>query len=406
MSFHPPTASKRYLAITATGRDRPGITAAITRVIAEAGLPLLEVEQATLQDLLALSFLVDLEPAAESKAVFKDLLFAAWELGVTLDFKILTAGDLIDEGERTLYVLTCLGEEAAGMLAAVSQIVAGENANIVSIRTLARTASGALELLIDTGLVPSMAKLRQRLLRASTRLGFDMALQREEDYRRSKRLVVFDMDSTLIENELIVELAKAAGVAEGVAEITEGAMRGAIDFERALRHRVALLEGLSLEKIEAVLEGVRLSHGVEELITVLRRLGFKIAVISGGFDILTRRLEKRLGLDYAFANRLEIEEGRLTGRIEGEIIDDLRKAQLVEEIARAEGIGLDQVVAIGDGANDILMLGRAGLGIAYNAKEIVRKAADASVAARRMSNILYLLGVTERDLANLTQEPR
>jgi phosphoserine phosphatase len=227
-------------------------------------------------------------------------------------------------------------------------------------------------------------------------------VQKESLYRRAKRLVVLDMDSTLIQIEVIDELARLAGVGEQVAAITHRAMNGELDFRQALRERVALLQGLPAEALEQVYHDLPFTSGARTLIRILRRLGFKTAVISGGFDFFTDRLKAELGLDYAYANALEIVDGQVTGRVTGPVVDGQRKAELLEEIAAGEGIALSQVIAIGDGANDLPMLGRAGLGIAFNAKARVREQADYHISQNRLDSILYLLGIAEWEMAELS----
>lgn len=236
---------------------------------------------------------------------------------------------------------------------------------------------------------------------AAHELNIDLALQTAEAHRKSKRLIVFDMDSTLIDMEPINELAKRANVFKEVSRITEKAMRGEMDFEDALRQRVALLKGLTISDLEGIDQELPLSEGVEELIAVVKKLGYKLAVVSGGFQFLADHLKDRLGLDYAFGNQLDIRGESLTGRIKGEVIDDAQKARLLNWIADQEGILLDQAVAIGDGANDALMLGQAGLGIAYNARQALNRVADGNIAHSRIKNILYILGVTESDITKL-----
>jgi len=221
-----------------------------------------------------------------------------------------------------------------------------------------------------------------------------------EAYRKSKRLVFFDMDSTLVDMEIIDEMARRAGVFKEVARITEKARRGDLDFEEALIQRVALLKGLKMEELKEIRQEMRLSEGAEDLVGTLKRLGYKLGVVSGGFHYFTDFLKERLGLDFAFANELEVKNGSLTGRVLGEILGNTEKARIVNQVAEQEGVLLDQTVAIGDGANDILMLGQAGLGIAYNAKEKVERMANMSLRRSRLKNILYILGITEEEMGS------
>jgi phosphoserine phosphatase len=246
--------------------------------------------------------------------------------------------------------------------------------------------------------------LKNDLLPVGGEFEVDLALQPDNLFRRVKRLVVMDLDSTLVQAEAIDELARLARCEDAVREITRRAMNGEMDFAEALRRRVALLRGLTLAQLEQAAESLPLTEGAETLIRILQRLGFRTAIISGGFTFFCERVQRRLGIDYAHANRLEIEEGRLTGRVLEPIIDGARKAVLMEEIARKEGLRLDQVIAVGDGANDLPMLRAAGLGIAFNAKPVVRAAARHSLTQSRLDTILFLLGISQKDVAQLERD--
>jgi phosphoserine phosphatase len=242
--------------------------------------------------------------------------------------------------------------------------------------------------------------LKERLIAKSDELNIDLALQKMEAYRKNKRLVFFDMDSTLIDMEIIDEMARRAGVFKEVSRITEKAKRGDLDFEEALVQRVALLKGLKVEELEKIRNEMKLSEGAEDLVMTLKQLGFKQGVVSGGFNYFTDYLKEKLGLDFAFSNQLEIKNGTLTGRVLGNIVDGPYKAKIVNMVSSEQGILLDQTVAIGDGANDVLMLGQAGLGIAYNAKEKVERAANMSLRRTRLKNILYILGISEEEMGS------
>jgi phosphoserine phosphatase len=244
----------------------------------------------------------------------------------------------------------------------------------------------------------NLSRLKKELMRKSRKLDFDMAIQKMEAYRKNKRLVVFDMDSTLVDVEIIDEIAARAGVQREVSRVTEKAMRGDLDFEESLRQRVALLKGIRQENLLELRQHIELSKGVEALIRTLKYLGFKIGVVTGGFDFFADHIKEKLDLDYAFANSLEFKEGRLTGRLTGNIIDSAGKARILNDIACRENVLMDQVVAVGDGSNDALMLGQAGLGIAYNAKKVLTNVANMSLGKERLTNILILLGITEDDL--------
>jgi phosphoserine phosphatase len=393
-------AADRVL-ITVTGPDRTGVTATLTGILSQQGATLHDIEQVVVQGQLTLCLLVDVP---ETRDVLKELLFSAKELGMELDFKPVatTDGDTrpsttLGEGRR--YVITAIGPTlGAPHLHAIASTLAAEGANIEKIGRLSENTLASVE--IHALLPPGRDSdaLKRTLLSVATSAGFDVSLQRESLYRRSKRLVVLDMDSTLIRIEVIDELARAAGVGADVARITERAMQGEMDYDESLRQRVGLLAGLDVAVLDKLAANLPLTDGAETLVRVLKRLGYKIAVISGGFSRAAEALKRRLGVDYAYSNNLEVQSGKLTGRVVGPIVNGQRKAELLETIAQAEGVLLDQVIAVGDGANDALMLERAGLGIAFHAKPKLRESADTSISAAGLDAILYLLGFSAREL--------
>jgi phosphoserine phosphatase len=392
--------TKDRVLITVTGRDRAGITATLTGILSEQGATLHDIEQVVVQGQLTLCLLVGLSHARD---VLKDLLFTAKELGMELDFKPVadvpptTTIRGADAGRR--YVITAIGRSLeASHLHALSQTLANEGANIEKISRLSEDTLASVE--IHASLPPGRDReaLKRSLLAVATTAGIDVSLQRESLYRRSKRMVVMDMDSTLIRIEVIDELARAAGVGDKVSKITERAMQGEMDYDESLRQRVGLLAGLDVKVLDQIANDLPLTEGAETLIRVLKRLGYRTAVISGGFSRAADALKRRLGIDYAFSNNLEIEGGKLTGRVSGPIVNAQRKAELLELIAQHEGILLDQVIAVGDGANDALMLEKAGLGIAFRAKPKLREAADTTISASGLDAILYLLGLSGREL--------
>ena len=393
---------KDYVIVTASGEDRPGITAAFTRILADHKVDIVDIDQATLQDFLALSFLLDISGAERSKDnVLKDLLFEANRLGMHLNFQLLAQHELPDKRrDKNLFVLTFFG--GTRTLAEVAKILGEEDANIEKIINLSRNKADCIELTVNVRRVASNARLKNRLMAQSHELDIDLALQKMEAYRKSKRLVFFDLDRTLVDGEVIDEMARAAGVYDEVSRVTEKAMRGDLDFEDSLRQRVALLKGLALGDIETVRDGLRISEGATELVATLKRLGYQLGVVSGGFQLFADHVKERLGLDFAHANHLEFKDSRLTGRIVGDVVDDAGKAKLLNRVAKENGILLDQTVAIGDGANDRLMLGQAGLGIAYNAHKGVEKSASVNLGRTRLMNILYILGITEDDMQAAT----
>jgi len=297
---------------------------------------------------------------------------------------------------KNLFVLTYFGDTRA--LAEISNILAEENANIEMISNLTRHRASCVELTLDVNGVTNLSHLKGRVIAKSHELNIDLALQKMEAYRKNKRLVFFDMDSTLVDMEIIDEMAQKAGVFKEVSRITEKARRGDIDFEEALTQRVALLKGLKVEELEKIRDEMRLSEGAEELVETLKGLGYKLGLVSGGFDYFADFLKGRLKLDFSFANQLEFKSGALTGKVLGKIVDNAYKARIVNMVSSEEGVLLDQTIAIGDGANDVLMLGQAGLGIAYNAKEKVERAANMSLGRARLKNILYILGISDEEM--------
>jgi phosphoserine phosphatase len=385
------------LILTFTGRDAPGITARISRVLSQAGVHLSDVEQVVVQGLLTLGFAVD---TRDENALVKELLFAARELGLTLDYRKPLPSSA-DDPPR--YALTLIARTLGpAQVQAVSEILATHGANIERIHRLSQGGLASVEFAIS--LAGEVAPLERALLVAAANGAFDCALQRETLLRRSKRLIVMDMDSTLIGIEVIDELARAHGVGEQVAAITRKAMAGEMDYDRSLRERVALLRGLDAQVLYELADNLPLTEGAETLLRVLKRLGYRTAVISGGFSVAAEALQKRLGIDFAWSNTLQIERGVLTGEVVGPIVNAQRKAELLEELARREKVPLDQVIAIGDGANDLLMLRKAGHGIAFHAKPKLREAAHTSISAMGLDAILYLLGITGRDIASLEGE--
>jgi phosphoserine phosphatase len=391
--------SKDHLLITVTGRDRSGITATLTGILSEQGATLLDIEQVVVHGQLTLCLLVGL---GQGRDVLKELLFTAKEMGLELDFKAVSENkspETAAEGEGRRYVITAIGRTlGADHLHALASTLAAEGANIEKISRLSEGLLASVEVHAQLQAGRDREALKRSLLAVATKKGFDVSLQRESLYRRSKRMVVMDMDSTLIRIEVIDELARAAGVGDAVAKITERAMQGEMDYDESLRQRVGLLKGLDVAILDRIAGELPLTDGAETLIRVLKRLGYKTAVISGGFSRAAEALKRRLGIDYAFSNNLEVEGGKLTGRVAGPIVNAQRKAELLEVIAQLEGVLLDQVIAVGDGANDALMLEKAGLGIAFHAKTKLREKADTSISSSGLDAILYLLGISGREV--------
>ncbi|WP_223642366.1 phosphoserine phosphatase SerB [Corallococcus sp. EGB] len=382
--------------LTVTGKDGPDTTARLTGLLAQAGAELLDVEQVVVQGLLTLALWVRL-PDGASLPLLPEL---ARELGVTVDVLAVPPAVAPPGAEPLRYVVTAAGK-ALGVqdVHALTQRLAEGHARVERITRLSETPLAAVELHVTLPPDADPSALKRALLALSMASPtFDVALQRESLYRRGKRMVVMDMDSTLIRIEVIDELARAYGVHAKVAAITERAMHGEMDYDESLRQRVALLAGLDARVLHELAANLPLTEGAETLIRVLKRLGYRTAVISGGFSVAAEALQQRLGIDFAYSNALEVRDGKLTGRTVGTIVNARRKAELLETLAKQEGILLEQVIAVGDGANDLLMLEKAGLGIAFRAKPKLREAADTSISAGGLDTILTLLGLTAREL--------
>ncbi|AKQ68967.1 Phosphoserine phosphatase [Myxococcus hansupus] len=392
--------SSESVLITVTGKDQPGITSRLTGLLAEAGAELLDVEQVVVRGRLTLCLLARL--SGDAGAVLEPLVAAAKSLGVTLDFEPVHA-PASEDGRGPRFVVTAVGRAlGARELHALTQVLTAHGAQVERITRTSEPHLGSVDIHLALAAGQPPDALKQALLELSMQSGgFDVALQRESLFRRGKRMVVMDMDSTLIRIEVIDELARAHGVGEQVAAITERAMQGEMDYDESLRQRVSLLAGLDVSVVHQLAANLPLTEGAETLVRVLKRLGYRTAVISGGFSVAAEALKARLGIDVAHSNELEVRDGKLTGRTVGPIVNARRKAELLASLAQAEGIQLDQVVAVGDGANDLLMLERAGLGIAFRAKPKLRAAADTSISAGGLDTILFLLGLTGRELLEL-----
>jgi phosphoserine phosphatase len=390
-----------------SGPDAPGLTAELTGILAQYSVSILDIGQSVVHESLSLGMLVDVNPARLESLEFA-LASRARELGLSARVKPIPE-EALQHWMRNLhqshFVVTILGWSiTARDLSRVSAIVSTHGMNVDRIERLTsqlaagtEPANACVELSVsgDASREPLM---RAEFLTTAQELSIDIAFQRDSIFRRNYRLFAFDMDSTLIQGEVIDELAKLAGVGERVAKITEAAMRGELNFDESFTRRVALLKGLSEESLQGLLETIPLAHGAERLMRTLRLLGYKTAILSGGFTFFARHLQQRLGIDYIYANELEVAAGVVTGCVIPPIVNGTRKASLLEEIASREGISLEQVVAVGDGANDIPMLKLAGMGIAYRAKPLVREKAGHSISCLGLDGLLYLIGVRDRDV--------
>ena len=398
----------KIILINVSGDDRPGLTSSLAKILAGYNVRILDIGQAVVHDALALGMLI--EVAQDFTPLKKDLLVRAHDLDLKIKFSPVSA-EAFDQWVRAQgkfrFIITVLGREiTAEQFASITDAVSRNNFNIDLIERLSGRLSltgkvdnsnACVELEIS-GIIDSSPALRAELMNLTQRFEIDIAIQRESIFRRNRRLFVFDMDSTLIEAEVIDELAKLHGVGDEVSAITASAMRGELDFKQSFTKRVALLAGLSEARLEDIIRTIPLAGGAERLIQTLKSLGYKTAVLSGGFTFFGRHLQNRLGIDYVYANELETASGAVTGRVVGEIVDGKKKAELLKMLAEKENISVDQVVAVGDGANDLPMLNLAGMGIAFHAKPLVRQSASHSVSHLGLDALLYLIGVRDRDL--------
>ena len=406
---------REIILIQVSGGDRPGLTAAFTGILAQYRLNILDIGQAVIHDTLSLGILVEVPPDSDASSVLKDLLFEAHKLNTSVRFRPIDQDryeEWVSGQGKDRHIITLLARKiTAEQLSDVTRVVADNNLNIDSINRLSgrvhlegegvdQDARACVEISVRGNPTDSEA-MRAAFLRIANERNLDIAFQHDTAFRRNRRLVVFDMDSTLIESEVIDELAREAGVGEQVAAITERAMRGELDFDESFRSRVALLKGLDEGALLRVRERIQLTEGAERLVHTLKALGYRTAILSGGFTWFGRWLQQRLGIDHVHANELEIENGKVTGRVVGRIVNGTRKAELVREIADQEGISLEQVIAVGDGANDLPMLGIAGLGIAFRAKPLVKETAEQAISTLGLDGILYLIGVRDKDQAEL-----
>ena len=396
-----------------SGQDEPGLIALVTGILAEYDACVLDIGQAVVHETIALGLLIELRAGSSFEPIKSELTGRSRELGLQVRFTPISKDALnhwIARQGKDRFLITILGRAiSAQELARVTAIIAAHGLNIERIERLSGRMSLArhtpdtnacVELWVS-GQVRSEDAMRAEFLAVTHDLPIDIAFQRESIFRRNRRLFAFDMDSTLIQGEVIDELAGMAGVADQVVKITESAMRGEIEFKESFRRRVGLLKGLPESRVMELIGRIPLAEGAERLICTLRTLGYKTAILSGGFTFFARHLQELFGIDYVFANHLEIAGGVVTGEVTSEIVDGARKAELLAEIARQEKISLEQVIAVGDGANDLPMLNLAGMGIAFRAKPLVRQSADHSLSHLGLDSLLYLIGVRDRDLDSL-----
>jgi phosphoserine phosphatase len=371
------------IAISVHGEDRPGLVHAVSKVLASCNANIVDIEQTVLQGIFAMFIVAE---AGDLDCVEKKMQKLMEEFGVKIT---LSSFDRKKAKEKKLYVINVLGKDRIGIVRDITGVLLNFGINIERTSLTARDKLISIEFLVDIGNA-DITKLRKELLKEGEKLGLDIVIQDYQIASKEKRLIVFDLDSTLIEAEIIDELAKEAGVEREVKELTRRAMNGEMSFKEALQERVKLLKGLPVEVLERIYSRIEFTEGAKELISALKRAGYKIAVVSGSFTYFTNKIKEELGIDYAFGNELEIVDGKLTGRVVGRIIDAEEKARIVEEIAKKEEIKIENVVAVGDGANDRIMIEKAGLGIAFNAKEVLKEIADGSISK---SNLIGLASV-------------
>ena len=397
--------NSEIILISISGEDKPGVTSSITEILGKYDATILDIGQADIHHTLSLGILFRMSDNAESGHILKEVLFKCSELNVNVRFTAVTPErytNWVGRQGKSRYIVTILGKViTAKQLSKVTKAVSDQNLNIDSIKRLTGRPSLQTE---DENAVRSCIELSVRgelldknllsaqFLAYSAELGIDISFQKDDMFRRNRRLICFDMDSTLIKTEVIDELADRAGVGEQVRAITEAAMRGEIDFSESFEQRVALLEGLDESVMREIAENLPIMDGAVRLMSILKKCGFKIAILSGGFSYFGNHLKKLFEVDYLYANELEIVDGKLTGKHLGDIVDGKRKAELLKLIAQVEKIDLEQVIAVGDGANDLPMLNLAGLGIAFHAKPKVKANAQQSISTIGLDGVLYFLG--------------
>lgn len=396
--------------LNVTGEDKPGVTATLADILAEHKVNILDIGQAVIHNDLGLGILVEISEKEKSSPILKDILFNAYEMGFNVKFTPISEkryNEWVDHQGKERFIITLISRKlTATQLSKVTRLISDQGLNIDVISRL----SGRIPLGEDEGLTKSVAEfsvrgtprdieaMKREFIGISGETGVDIAFQEDNIYRRNRRLVCFDMDSTLIQAEVIDELARKAGVYEQVSNITEAAMRGDIDFSESFKQRIALLKGLDESILKEVAENLPLTEGAERLFRILKKYGYRTAILSGGFTYFGNYLKNKLGIDYVFANELEIKDGKLSGRHIGDIIDGEKKAELLKLIAFKEDIHLEQVIAVGDGSNDLPMLRLAGLGIAFHAKPKVKASAKHSISTIGLDAILYLLGFRDREI--------
>ncbi len=406
------TNKEEQILVRITGQDRPGLTASVMGILAKYNAQILDIGQADIHSTLSLGILIRMDEI-HSGQVMKELLFKATELGVNIGFSPVADDEYeawVGRQGKNRYILTIIGRTlSARQIEAATKVIAEQGLNIdsilrltgrMSIKNPAEHVRACIQFSLR-GTPRDRSQMQAELMRLSSAMEIDFSLQKDDMYRRMRRLICFDMDSTLIQTECIDELAMRAGVGDQVKAITESAMRGEIDFKESFTRRVSLLKGLDVSVMQEIAENLPITEGADRLMAVLKRCGYKIAILSGGFTFFGEYLQRRYGIDYVYANELEIDdEGKLTGRYVGEVVDGHRKAELLKLIAQVEKVNLAQTIAVGDGANDLPMLSEAGLGIAFHAKPRVVANAKQSINTIGLDGVLYFLGFKDSYLGD------
>lgn len=402
--------NREIVLLNISGSDQPGVTSKLTDILAQHNVNILDIGQAVIHDDLGLGILLEVPETSESSPILKDLLFKAYEIGLNIKFTPIGEdkyNEWVDNQGKERFIITLISKKlTAQQLSQVTKVISEQGLNIDVISRLSgriplsnkQTANKSVVEFSVRGTAKDIGNMKTRFIEISGNTGVDIAFQEDNIYRRNRRLVCFDMDSTLIQAEVIDELARKMGVYEQVSSITEAAMRGDIDFNDSFKQRIALLKGLDESVLQEVAEALPITEGAERLFKTLKKYGYRTAILSGGFTYFGNYLKNKLEIDYVFANELEIKEGKLTGKHIGEIIDGEKKAELLKLIAFKEDIHLEQVIAVGDGSNDLPMLRIAGLGIAFHAKPKVKASAKHSISTIGLDAILYLLGFRDREI--------
>ncbi len=396
--------------INITGRDRKGLDAKFTGILAEYNVNILDIGQAVIHNHISLGILAEIPKAEDFSSIFKDMLFEGHKMELRVDIKPVESDNYekwVHAQGKERRIITLLGTRVtAQQISAVAAIIAQNRLNIDSITRMTGRISlikpqdnprASIQLSVS-GTPLNLHDMRKRFMEMSQQSGIDISFRVDNIYRKNMKLVVFDMDSTLIQTEIIVELAKLANVEEQVGKITESAMRGEIDFKESFRQRVALLKGIKEEHLANISKNIPLTDGADLVTKTLKSLGYKLGILSGGFTFMGEYLKEKLNFDYMYANDLDIKNGVVTGKVKGDIVDGKKKAILLRQIAQRENIVLEQTIAVGDGANDLPMISIAGLGVAFNAKPIVRKKASNAISSVGLDGLLYLIGLHEREI--------